>query len=137
MTTERDIVERLRKNCNGHPYAKVAWPHYILHEAADTIEALRAERDALAAEANFIIESIPGYVRVREGGGPENLAASLALSVAKLRSSLATRLAAAEKVVEAGKTCVYQWDKDAAGEIEFGFVEELRDSITAYHAAKK
>ena len=30
-----DLVERLRGACNGHPHAKIAWPHRILHEAAE------------------------------------------------------------------------------------------------------
>jgi hypothetical protein len=36
-----DIVSRLRDNCIGHPYAKVPWPHHVLNEAADNIEATR------------------------------------------------------------------------------------------------
>ncbi len=32
-----DLVERLRAACVGRP-AKIAWPHRILHEAADEIE---------------------------------------------------------------------------------------------------
>ena len=42
-----DIVERLRKACVGHPYAKIPWPHRVLIEAADEIEFLRKERDRL------------------------------------------------------------------------------------------
>lgn len=37
-----DIAERLRAACNGHPHAKIPWPHRVLHEAADEIERLRA-----------------------------------------------------------------------------------------------
>jgi hypothetical protein len=49
-----DIVDRLRRFANGHPHAKIPWPHYVLHEGADEIIALRQkceelERD-LAAE---------------------------------------------------------------------------------------
>ena len=42
MSETKDIVVRLRENCNGHPHAKIAWPHRILHEAAETIESDRA-----------------------------------------------------------------------------------------------
>ena len=35
-----DIRERLRRLCNGHPYAKVPWPHRELHEAVDIIDKL-------------------------------------------------------------------------------------------------
>lgn len=44
-----------------------------------------AERlDELEREVRAVLETIPGAVRVCEGGGPENLAASLAVSVSKL-----------------------------------------------------
>lgn len=36
------VAARLRKACNGHPHAKVPWPHRVLHEGADTIDALVA-----------------------------------------------------------------------------------------------
>lgn len=36
-----DIVAKLRQACKGHPHAKIAWPHRLLHEAADTIKALK------------------------------------------------------------------------------------------------
>jgi len=47
-----NLVERLRQACSGHPVAKIAWPHRILHEAADAIERLQKEletaRESLA-----------------------------------------------------------------------------------------
>lgn len=56
---ELGLVERIRAECNGHPHAKIAWPHRILHEAADAlaakdaaIERLVAERDALKIESS-------------------------------------------------------------------------------------
>jgi uncharacterized protein YukE len=39
----KSLPERLRANCNGHPCAMIAWPHRILHEAADRIEELDRE----------------------------------------------------------------------------------------------
>ena len=47
------IVERLRAACVGHPYAKIAWPHYILHEAADHILKLEAENHQLRRKLKF------------------------------------------------------------------------------------
>ncbi len=52
---QEDIVKRLRAACNGHPNAKIPWPHRVLHEAADEIERLRrapsdAEVRAMALE---------------------------------------------------------------------------------------
>ena len=38
-----DLVVRLLAACDGHPHAKIAWPHRILHEAAEEILRLRAE----------------------------------------------------------------------------------------------
>lgn len=43
MTQRDDLVSRLREQCNGHPHAKIAWPHRILHEAATALEAKDAE----------------------------------------------------------------------------------------------
>lgn len=34
------LVGQLRQACIGHPFAKIEWPHRLLHEAADTIEAM-------------------------------------------------------------------------------------------------
>ena len=48
MSTE--LVERLRAACNGHPHTTIAWPHRVLHEAADELTALTA-KVALLTEA--------------------------------------------------------------------------------------
>jgi len=50
----------------------------------DLEASLQKELEHLRFEVNAVIDQIPGNVRVREGGGPENLAASLAVSVNKL-----------------------------------------------------
>ena len=42
-----DIAERLRAACNGHPAAKVPWPHRVLHEGADEIDRLRSAARAV------------------------------------------------------------------------------------------
>lgn len=42
-----DIVERLEAHCNGHPNAKIPWPHRVLHDAISEIKRLRAELAAL------------------------------------------------------------------------------------------
>lgn len=44
----------------------------------------QASADYLAKGITEVLEALPGAVRVREGGGPEDLAASLAVSVAKV-----------------------------------------------------
>lgn len=49
-----DLVERLRAACNGHPHAKIEWPHRILHEAADALEAAeKALANIIKADAEF------------------------------------------------------------------------------------
>lgn len=76
MTPEQAlaIAKKLRGACVGHPNAKIPWPHRILHEAAEAIEALsrpavpagvrdtvtmpRAVYDMLAKKAG--IEDAPG-----------------------------------------------------------------------------
>jgi hypothetical protein len=44
---EADIIEQLLGACNGHPYAKIPWPHRVLHNAVNEILRLRR---ALAAQ---------------------------------------------------------------------------------------
>jgi site-specific DNA-methyltransferase (adenine-specific) len=41
MPTCSALSLSLRQACNGHPYAKIPWPHRLLHEAADEIERLQ------------------------------------------------------------------------------------------------
>ena len=43
-----DIVEKLRRACNGNP-AVIQWPHRGLHDAADEIERLRTVLASIAA----------------------------------------------------------------------------------------
>ena len=55
-TSNIDLVVRLREACDGHPHAKIAWPHRILHEAAEEIERLRStlsERGKQVDHATF------------------------------------------------------------------------------------
>lgn len=40
MSEEEDIKQRLLEACNGHPHAKIPWPHRLLHDARDYIEQL-------------------------------------------------------------------------------------------------
>jgi len=37
-----DIIERLLAACDGHPFAKIPWPHHLLHDAVAEITALRS-----------------------------------------------------------------------------------------------
>ena len=34
-----NIADELRKACDGHPHAKIAWPHRLLHKAAVALDA--------------------------------------------------------------------------------------------------
>ena len=43
----RELIERVRAACNGHPHAKIAWPHRILHEAAAALSSQAAEIERL------------------------------------------------------------------------------------------
>lgn len=55
----------------------------------DGLNAYRAALVALEREILAVLERIPGAIRVREGGGMENLAASLAVTVAAMRAPTA------------------------------------------------
>lgn len=43
-----DIIDRLKEACNGHPTAKIPWPHRLLHDAIAEIE--RLQRPAITFE---------------------------------------------------------------------------------------
>lgn len=34
-----ELIKRLREACNGHPNALIPWPHRLLHDAADALQA--------------------------------------------------------------------------------------------------
>ena len=55
------IPERLRAACRGHPAAHIPWPHRLLHEAADRIEALEAIAEEVLDRAR--IEDDPALLR--------------------------------------------------------------------------
>jgi hypothetical protein len=50
-----DIVDRLNDHCVGHPYAKIEWPHRLLHDARDEIERLRTENWQLRQACGYPI----------------------------------------------------------------------------------
>lgn len=37
------LEKRLRAACVGHPYAKISWPHGLLHEAADALLEIESD----------------------------------------------------------------------------------------------
>lgn len=45
--TADSICDDLMKACNGHPHAKIAWPHYLLHNAHYFIQKQQREIDRL------------------------------------------------------------------------------------------
>jgi hypothetical protein len=56
--------------CNGHPFAKIAWPHYVLHDAANTIKALRQSLATPApVEYEFVGEGIRPPVQFQRQSG--------------------------------------------------------------------
>jgi len=80
----RDLRERLLAFCNGHPYAKIEWPHRILHEAVDEIDDLR--------KANTLLH---GFVTNRDAEIARlNSAKTAALKIADERAKEAVELRA-------------------------------------------
>jgi phage terminase large subunit GpA-like protein len=67
----RDAINEHAAVCEKHPQ-----------------RAVERELKALKQELEAILDRVPEAVRVREGGGQENLAASLAMTVFKLRDEL-------------------------------------------------
>ncbi len=72
MTQTPDItpeaVAKVRKelmaNCDGHPYAKVPWPHRVFHKADQTIDALAARLAEVEAERDDALEDAAACIRV-------------------------------------------------------------------------
>ena len=72
-----NLPNRLRTACIGHPYARIPWPHRVLHEAADEIDALRAqaragrdreyhESELLTATLNSLKQQLDAVTRERD-----------------------------------------------------------------------
>ena len=63
MATDKEsLIVRLRAACNGLPGAVIAWPHRILHEAAEELAAANAriaELEARCAKYKAIIDRAP------------------------------------------------------------------------------
>lgn len=62
-----------------------AWDYEIEQEAmrlSKVVEKLQRE----LREVKEALDATPGAIRVREGGGPENLGASVALTLSKFRT---------------------------------------------------
>jgi hypothetical protein len=45
MGDYEDLIEQINAHCVGHPHAKIAWPHRLLHDCRDAIATLTRERD--------------------------------------------------------------------------------------------
>lgn len=64
MSDALALVERIRAACNGHPHAKIAWPHRILHEAADELERRAAAIERLVAERDEARKALKPFGRL-------------------------------------------------------------------------
>ena len=145
-----DLVERLRAACNGHPHAKIAWPHRILHEAADRIEALErelSEARALVAEANNSLYGSQGYFHSLNGGpfdkyhlatGIENLKASsreqwraLAASQAEASRLREALTYAAMGLGRIHDSLLSNGPKQASGEMAMHFRDKARAALSS------
>jgi hypothetical protein len=60
-----DIVKRLLDACNGHPDAKIPWPHKLLHDAVEEIRGLIVERAVLKGfveRKNTLIQDLQAQI---------------------------------------------------------------------------
>lgn len=48
-----ELKERINAACVGHPSAKIPWPHRLLHDCRDAIEALEAKNDRDAQRIEY------------------------------------------------------------------------------------
>ena len=56
-----DIKDRLLAACNGHPTAAIPWPHRLLHDAIDQIEAQQARIAELEQQLADLREAASKY----------------------------------------------------------------------------
>ena len=63
-----EIADELRKACSGHPHAKIAWPHRLLHRAADALDAKDKRIAELETGGWQPIETAPDLDRVIVAG---------------------------------------------------------------------
>lgn len=64
-----DLIARLLAACNGREHVKIAWPHRILHEAADTIRQQAALIEA-GAERERVMREALEYILEGHGLNP-------------------------------------------------------------------
>ena len=62
-----DIKDRLLAACNGHPTAAIPWPHRLLHDAIDQIEAQQARIAELVAAATDVVWHISEFTDWKMG----------------------------------------------------------------------
>lgn len=70
-----DVLARLKAACVGHPNAKIAWPHRLLHDAIAEIERLRPASVVPADVQKVAREATMGWMAA---GQPESNAALIA-----------------------------------------------------------
>lgn len=84
-----ELVERLHDACNGHPNAKIPWPHRLLHDAAAELTRLRALNAELA---DWKARAEVAEVRVKElGAALQDAAETLEWAARRLRDTCASR----------------------------------------------
>ena len=65
MTTPeqaRKLAKELLEACNGHPHAKIPWPHRKLHDAAQALEDLADQMSDLQHDNSKMMESFVGEI---------------------------------------------------------------------------
>jgi chromosome segregation ATPase len=95
------------------------------------LEELNKKVDFLQANISTVIDSIPGAVRVREGSLAEDLAASLATSVAKLKDRAKDwkHLYEVEEVLRKQTHDLFESSKAAAMEVLYLIPAELKEQL--------
>jgi len=123
--TVEELCKRLEDACTGHPHAKIAWPHRLLHEAAARIRALTAENEAMRRERDEARESLhlangTADLAIKHRDAAEKEAAIQKALVAELREKVErceNALADAERLREAKK----RLDQQTPSPINFPF----------------
>ncbi len=104
-----EISEAVRSLCNGHPHAKIAWPHRELHEIADRLDRLAAPSPA--ARGTCPIDATPCGLTC---DADERASCRAAAQDDPLAAEDACLSAHGEPAAQA--ECQHSWTEDSAGQ---------------------
>jgi hypothetical protein len=99
MTAVEELRAELRAACEGHPHAKIPWPHRLLHKADEALEAIEAELDGWRKIVGDIAALVPLPSVIKATGTTGDLIDWIKQQIAE-RAEAEARVTALEKALE-------------------------------------